>query len=98
MKVGLPCRDPGGPKCAGTWTASAAGVMALSEEFLKPPVAGDQKALLASLSPKLCPFRHLESFLAWGPLLFHSLGPKRGSPLGSYSVDQQVGHLEGHPG
>ena len=27
------CRDPGGMKCAGTWTASAAGVMALSESF-----------------------------------------------------------------
>ena len=75
VKVGLPCRDPGGPKCAGTWTASATGVMALSEAFLQPPVAGAQKALLASLSPKLCPFRHLESFLAWGPLLFCSLGP-----------------------
>ena len=43
--------DPGSIKCAGTWTASAAGVMALSESFFEPLVTGDQKAFLASLSP-----------------------------------------------
>ena len=43
--------DPGGTKCAGIWIASAAGVMALSESFFEPLVAGDQKASLASLSP-----------------------------------------------
>ena len=32
-------------------TASATGVMALSESFFEPLVAGDQKATLASLSP-----------------------------------------------
>ena len=47
----LGLRGPGGTKCAGTLTASAAGVMALSESFFKPLVAGDQKASLASLSP-----------------------------------------------
>ena len=40
----LACGDPGGTKCAGTWTASLAGVMALSESFFEPLVAGDQKA------------------------------------------------------
>ena len=40
-----------GTKCAGTWTASTAGVMALSKSSFKPLVAGDQKAFLASLSP-----------------------------------------------
>ena len=44
------CRDPGIAKCAGTRTASAAGVMALSESFFEPLAAGDQKASLASLS------------------------------------------------
>ena len=34
----------------GTRTASAAGVMALSESFFEPLVAGNQKASLASLS------------------------------------------------
>ena len=47
----MACRDPGGAKCAGTWTASAAGVRALSEAFFDQLVAGDQKASLASLSP-----------------------------------------------
>ena len=47
----LACGDPGGTKCAGTWTVSAAGVMALSECFFEPLVVDDQKASLASLSP-----------------------------------------------
>ena len=29
------CGDPGGTKCIGTWTASATGVMALSESFFR---------------------------------------------------------------
>ena len=36
--------------CAGTWIASSTGVMALSESFSEPLVAGDQKPSLASLS------------------------------------------------
>ena len=46
----LACGDPGGAKCAGTRTGSAAGVMVQSESFFKPLVAGDQKTSLASLS------------------------------------------------
>ena len=46
----LGCGDPGGAKCAGTQIASGARVMALSESFFEPHVAGDQKASLASLS------------------------------------------------
>ena len=63
----------GSAKCAGSQTAFAAGVMALSESFFKPLVAGDQKASLASLSQELCPFRHLEGFLAWGLSLLFSV-------------------------
>ena len=37
------------PQCAGTQAASATGVMALSESFFEPLVAGDQKASVASL-------------------------------------------------
>ena len=37
--------------CAGSWTASAAGIINLSEPFCEPLVAGDQKASLASLTP-----------------------------------------------
>ena len=47
----LGCGDPGGAKCAGTQTSSSAGLMALSESFFEPLVAGNQKASLASLSP-----------------------------------------------
>ena len=54
---------------AGTWTASSAGVMALSGSFFEPLVAGNQKASLASLFPWLCPFRHLRGSLAWEPSL-----------------------------
>ena len=43
-------QGPGDTKCAGTWTASATGFMALSESFFEPLVAGDQKASSASLS------------------------------------------------
>ena len=39
------------PSVQGTQTASTARVMALSESFFKPLVAGDQKVSLASLSP-----------------------------------------------
>ena len=50
---------PDGVKYAGTWTVSAAGVMALSASFFKLLVAGDQKTSFfggllwrkASLSP-----------------------------------------------
>ena len=42
--------DPGGAKCAGTWIASTAGIMAPSESFLEPLVAGNQQASLVSLS------------------------------------------------
>ena len=53
MKVAqlLGLQGPWQLRCAGTWTASATGVMALSESFFEPLVAGDQKASLASLSP-----------------------------------------------
>ena len=51
----------------------AAEVTALSESFFEPLVAGDQKASLASLSPKLLLFTHLEGSLAWGPSLLFSV-------------------------
>ena len=47
----MACGDPAGAKCTGTWTASAAGAMALPESFVELLVAGDQKASLASPSP-----------------------------------------------
>ena len=47
----MACGDPGSTKYARTQTASAPGVMALSESFSEPLVVGDQEASLASLSP-----------------------------------------------
>ena len=47
----MACGDTGGAKCAGTQTASDAGVMALSESVFKLLIAGGQKTSLASLSP-----------------------------------------------
>ena len=46
----LGVQGPWQRKHAKTWTASTPGVMALSESFFEPLVAGDQKASLASLS------------------------------------------------
>ena len=46
----MACGDPAGAKCGGTWTVSTPGVMALSESFFEPFVAGDQKPSLARLS------------------------------------------------
>ena len=42
-------------------------------QIFEPLVAGDKKASLASLSPELCPIRHLEGSLAWGPSLLFGL-------------------------
>ena len=58
-----------------------------SESFFEPLVAGDQKVSLASLSPSLCPFRHLDGSLAWGPfLLFSTSSTQRGPPGRSPSL------------
>ena len=112
--VSVECEGRTAPWLAGTLavqsvqgqTVSTPGVMALSESFFEPLVAGDQKASLASLSLLLPPLRHLEGSLAWGPsLLFGASDPlrdpapaTRGPWLGSYSVDQCIRYLKGHPG
>ena len=94
----MACRDLGSAKCAGTQTASAAGVMALPESFLEPLVAGDQMASLASLSPWLHLFRHLEGSLAWGPsLLFSTSGTLRGTLGGVLLCGSVHQSLKGAP-
>ena len=47
----MACEDPVVIKCAGTQTASVAGIMVLSEPFLQPFVVGDQGVSLVSHSP-----------------------------------------------
>ena len=76
----MACGDPGSTKCAGIRTASAV-VMAPSESFLEPLVAGDQKASLASLSAQLHPCRHLEGSLAGVVLCCSVCEAHRGAPL-----------------
>ena len=90
----MACGDPGGAKFAGTWTASTAEVMVPSESFFEPLVAGNQKASLASLSLKLCPFKHLEGSLAWGPLCRSAHQALKGAPwVGSYPIVQCIRYL-----
>ena len=81
--------------------ASVAVVMALSEFFSEPFVAGDQKASLPSLFLYLCLVQALgEDSLTWSPfLLFGTSSYIEGPPwVGSSSVGWRVRHLKEHPG
>ena len=85
----MACGDAGGAKCAGTRTASTTGVMALSESFFKPLVAGDQKASLA-FSIAL-PIQALRGSLAWDPsLLFCVSGTQRSPSLAGVLLCRSV--------
>ena len=88
----LACRDPGGAKCGGTGTASAAGVMVLSESFFWPLVAGNQKASGQSFSiaPPVQSIRGLPCLGSFSvaPCIRPIKGPRW---LGSYSVDRRSG-------
>ena len=80
----MACGDPDGAKCVGTWTASASGVMALSEVFFfffffELLVSGDEKASLASFS--IAPPVQLEGSLAWVLLCCLVHQAHRGAPL-----------------
>ena len=57
------------PSVSGRRTSSTIGVIVLSESLSEPLVAGDQNSCLTSLSPLLCPFRHLAGSLSQGPSL-----------------------------
>ena len=84
----LACRDPGGTKCTGVWTASATGVKALTESFLEPLLAGDQKIYLAifSVAPPIQALRWLPCLGSFSvvPRVRHREDP---SWLESSSVD-----------
>ena len=89
----MACGDPGGTKCAGTLTASTIRVMALSESFFEPLVAGDQKACLASLFHSSAHSGTLRAPLPGVLLCCSACQAHRGAPqLVSYSVDQCVIH------
>ena len=60
--VQLALRDPGGAKCAGTRSASAAGVMALSESFFWASCSWQSEGLFGqsfSIAPPIQAFRRL---------------------------------------
>ena len=77
----MSCGDPGSAKCAGTWTASATGVMALSESVSKPLVAGDRSEGLFGQSFSVAP----------------PIQALRGIPcLGFLSVVQHIRHIKGY--
>ena len=82
----MACGDPGSAKCAETQTASTAGVrvrvMTLSESFLEPLVAGDQKVSLASLFSVAPPVQARRGLPG----------------LGSLSVVWCLRHIDGLPG
>ena len=78
----MSCGDPGSAKCAGTWTASATGVMALSESVSKPLVAGDRSEGLFGQSFSVAPTVEVL---------------RRLPCLGSSSVVQWIRHIERGP-
>jgi len=92
----LACRDPGGTKCAGTRTASASGVMALSESFFWASCSWWSEGLFGQsfsvVQPAQTPLPRV--------LLYCSVHQASEGPpwLGSYSVDQQVKLLNRNPG
>ena len=89
----LAFRDPGSTKCEVTWTVSTTGVIALSESFFEPLVAGDQKDCFASLSGAP-PVQAPGSF----SVVWRIRHIERPPWLGSYSVDKHIRYLKGHPG
>ena len=104
----LACGDPGSTNCAGIWTASAAGVMALVESFSRPlwlvflrnlAHSGTSRAPLSGVL--VCCLAHQAH--RGGPLtgvLFCRWAHQalKGAPrVGSYSVVQCIRHSMGQP-
>ena len=92
-------RDPGGAKCAGTWTASTAGVTALSV-FFRASCSWRSEGLFGQSFSVALPVQALKRALLPGVLLccWASQAHRGGPPwLGSYSVVQCIRHLTGQP-
>ena len=105
----LACGDPGSTNCAGIWTASAAGVMALVESFSRPlwlvflrnlAHSGTSRAPLSGVL--VCCLAHQAH--RGGPLTgvlfcrWAHQALKGAALVGSFSVDGRIRHLKGHPG
>ena len=79
MKV--ECEGGAAASFVGTWMASATGVMAPSESFFEPLVAGNQKASLTSFSIAL-PIQALRGLPCLGPFsVVHHVRHIEGPPL-----------------
>ena len=92
----MACRDPGSAKCAGTWTASMEGVMALSESYgiscsWRSEDLFGQSLSIAPPSQALRGLPCLGSFFVVG-----HIRRLKGHP-GSYSVVQCSRGLMGQP-
>ena len=89
-----------GAKCAGTQTASAAGVMALSKSFFKPLNSWQSEGLFGQSFSIALPIQALRRLPCLGSFsvvwcVRHIEGPPW---PGSYSVDGRISHLKEHPG
>ena len=95
----LSCGDPGDAKCAGTGTASATGVMALSEFFFRASCSWQSEGLFGqpfSIALPIQTFRGLPCLVSFSVVwhIRHMEGPLW---LGSYSVVQGIRHVMGQP-
>ena len=77
----MTCRDPGGTKCAGTWTASAQGVMALSVFFRASSSWPSEGLFGQSFSVALCIQALKRASLPGVLLCCSACQAHRGSPL-----------------
>ena len=95
----MACGDAGGAKCAGTRTASAAGVMALSESFFEPLNSCPSEGLFGQSFSTALPIQALRRLPCLGSFsVVWCVMDIEGPPwLGSYSVDGCIGHLKEHP-
>ena len=95
----LSCGDPGDAKCAGTGTASATAVMALSEFFFRASCSWQSEGLFGQPSSIALPiqtFRGLPCLVSFSAVwhIRHIEGPLW---LGSYPVVQGIRHVVGQP-
>ena len=93
----LACGDPGGSKCAGTWTASAAEVTALSVFFIAS-CSWRSEGLFGQSFSIPPPIQALKGLLCLGSFSIvqhvrHIEGPPNWDP----TPDQHWSHLKEHP-
>ena len=93
------CRDSGSIKCAGTWTGSTTGVMALSVSFLSSCSWQSEGFFGQSFSIAL-PIQALTGLPCLGFFSVSQCFRHIEEPpwMGFYSVAQHITHLKEHPG